>query len=283
MNRALEDMAATLIKGKSQSEFQYLIDRLYLAKYGSDGFLPIRDKKDKGNDGIILTEQRAIAVYGAEVEDMKRFKKKVDGDFASYQKYQQFHYPNWSFIYNHEILNSRLEYIRSKKIDAVPIGCLQIVNDISNLGLDSQTEILLLLGIDKQMIITNSIQNIIFHLAKKKDTIPSPVHIRPIDLDSKIEINFEEYKDTRRVIIEDLLVEYFGYIEAIFKINPNEKIATIQKIVLQFERSSGNFTDKIDNVIEILSAEFEKHDIYRTYVSAIVYYCFEQCKIGKTV
>ncbi|MCY4215613.1 MAG: hypothetical protein OXC92_01335 [Flavobacteriaceae bacterium] len=58
MDRVLRNSFRVSIETRTGFEFEKFIDELYLLKYGSENYIPIRSIKDKGNDGAVLIEKK---------------------------------------------------------------------------------------------------------------------------------------------------------------------------------------------------------------------------------
>jgi hypothetical protein len=64
MEKVLFNAIKQQIQALKDISFQYFIDELYLKNYG-DEFVPIKQKQDRGNDGI-LHGDTILAVYAPE-------------------------------------------------------------------------------------------------------------------------------------------------------------------------------------------------------------------------
>ncbi len=58
MDETLKRVFRVNIETKIGFEFEEFIDELFLLKYGSENYIPIRSNKDKGNDGTVLIEKK---------------------------------------------------------------------------------------------------------------------------------------------------------------------------------------------------------------------------------
>jgi hypothetical protein len=82
MNKVTLKNIKTAVQSLSGNEFQNFIDCFYLIIYRS-GFQPVKQKRDKGCDGIINNEI-VIAVYAPENYDTRAFERKYRDDFDKY-------------------------------------------------------------------------------------------------------------------------------------------------------------------------------------------------------
>jgi hypothetical protein len=64
MEKVLYNAIKQQIQALKDISFQFFIDELYLKRYG-DEFVPIKQKQDRGNDGI-LHGDTILAVYAPE-------------------------------------------------------------------------------------------------------------------------------------------------------------------------------------------------------------------------
>src|SRR4051812_15614 len=103
MDTTLKIAIETQIRNKYGFEFEGFVKVLNLEKYGVDGFVPTREVKDKGSDGIIKNPPKIIASFGPKGYKKKEFEKKADDDFSLYLKHWVADYPNWLMYFNNTI------------------------------------------------------------------------------------------------------------------------------------------------------------------------------------
>ena len=82
-------------------------------RYGADNYIPPRDIKDKGADGIITNKAMVVACYGPEKIDKKRYLKKIESDFKSYLDNWKVKYQNWMFVTNNDMPEWAISKINS--------------------------------------------------------------------------------------------------------------------------------------------------------------------------
>lgn len=132
----LENVIKAQIATLKENAFQEFIEKLYSIYYGN-GFTILKQKRDKGCDGIIMAKT-VISVYAPERHSINKFKKKIKnedpknkGDFDKYASYWQNQYPGWQIVYNHDFTGEMIKFVTKLKNDAEFIGLQNIVEMIS--------------------------------------------------------------------------------------------------------------------------------------------------------
>jgi len=145
MNRqTLKDVLKSKIEHLYEIQFNDMINNVFFILYG-ENYKSIKQKKDKGSDGIIETEKVCLACYAPEKYDKKKFEKKVDEDYIKYEKnYKGLGY-KWRFISNQKLLGNTVTYIKNKSINTDNIdiwGIEELINFILDLTPSKRRKIL---------------------------------------------------------------------------------------------------------------------------------------------
>ena len=117
MNSPLKNSFRVQIESLNLFKFQDFITELFIFRYGSENYIPPREIKDKGADGIITSSNTLVACYGPKSIDKNRYLKKIEEDFESYEENWIEDYKNWMFVTNNDIPEYAI-----KKINAVVIN-----------------------------------------------------------------------------------------------------------------------------------------------------------------
>jgi len=265
------------------NNFQNFIDELYLKKYGSN-FTPIKQKKDKGCDGIINNNE-SLAVYAPEKYTLRVFKKKINEDHNNYDGNWKTKLPKWRVVYNGEFTAEMLQFVDSLEDGSKKIGIAQIINDIDGLNWVHQRSIADYLGINEQFFINDILQNVIDDLLKNayasSGSLPSE---EPIYIVDKIQLNFNSSD------VENAKEEYLnslgsmGKLKDTLKSYDDEEMAALKnKVITEYGKLSGDFKTRLNNLTELLSGNNGNDQQYKYYVRVVLLYMFEICLIGQRV
>lgn len=295
MDSTLKDIVKSKIDKLKALDFQNFINEFFIIYYGND-FTVIKQKHDKGSDGII-NDDTIIACYAPESINIKDFEKKIDcikkgkeGDFQKYQANWQTTHPNWTVIYNGEWSSPMVMKVQSLKNNAGRLGQVNILNMIDELSWTKQNHVFKLLNIDDEYIRIDHLQQVIEDLIKVTEqgnnkNQPNSVNTNknlPIDLDIKIELNYTgtdidiakleatEYLQIAH-LISDILTEFTQF--------PALKLK-VQKDYLQLNPSL-SFKERKQILKENYAGKRKIDETYCHYVDMFLLYIFEQCLIGK--
>ena len=287
MEKVLHNAIKQQIQALKDISFQFFIDELYLKLYG-DEFVPIKQKQDRGNDGI-LHGDTILAVYAPEKYTLRAFKKKVEEDFNSYNKNLSGKYPKWQVIFNGEWTTEMVNFVKTLKDDSQIIGINHILELINNLKWSKLKEIADYLNVDNQFfindILAKVIEDLLKDMRKKGMDATGNVPGKATYIEEKIELNYSrEDIETAVGEYEDCLV-FFTLIKDIIKgYEDEDKSALKNKIRLDYNRHYvlyKDFPNTLNQLTEIYCERHKNDDIYRFYVRVVLIYFFEQCLIGK--
>lgn len=287
MDKVLFTVIEQQISSLKEISFHYFIDELFIKYYGDD-FIPIKQKRDRGNDGI-LNEDTILAIYSPEKYTLRAFKKKVEDDFESYTKNLSGKYPKWQVIFNGKFTNDMVQFVKSLKNDAQIISIEHILELIKNLGWGKQKEIADYLKIDNQFLIYDILAKVINDLMKDKnkkriediENVPD----KATYIEEKIELNYSiDDIETAVNEYEDSLL-FFTIIKDIIKgYDDEDKKVLKNKISIDYNNNflrCNDFKNTLNQLTEIYSERYKNDDIYKFYVRVALIYFFEQCLIGE--
>lgn len=287
MNDPLTNSFRIQIKSLYGTEFQNFITKLYLYRYGSEDYIPPRDIKDKGADGIIVSKNMIVACYGPEKVDKNRYIKKIKGDFKSYTDNWESNYKNWMFVTNVDLPEYAIRKIDELKSDATRIGIKNILAFIDDLSSNQKRELGKYLNIEQSFFALDYLKEVIEDLLKDSKFTDSNIEYKKqLYFPDKVELNYDAAD------IDSILDEYEGYVErGIFQEIGSllygyededfERLKT--RIRNDFSKYSGEFKERLRELAEYYLTKYssENDDLYLYYLRAVLVYFFEQCIIGK--
>ncbi|MBN1340794.1 MAG: hypothetical protein JXA03_15805 [Bacteroidales bacterium] len=284
MNSPLQNKFKIQIETLTGFEFQDFIVELFLIKYGSTGFTVLRKKKDKGCDGIIVSEKQVIACYGPVDSKQKKFEKKVDEDFDDYINNWQSTFPNWMFIVNHDVTPSQINKVEGLKKGTPLVGIKGILSIIDELDGYQKRKLAKYLNIDSEFLAKDYLREILDDLLKNSSSVePRKEYSKPIYITDKVKLNFDG-EDIQIVLDEyNIVAEYFIDIQDLIYCYEDEDIDKIKhRIVYDFSQTNGAFIDRFNILTKQYLSKYstETDDDYRFYTRALLIYVFEQCLIG---
>jgi len=292
MDNTLTQLVDTQISKLHGIAFQEFIDSLYLLIHG-DNFTPIKQKHDKGCDGII-DNHTIIACYAPERVEFEDFKKKIasnkkgkEGDFIKYQANWAATHPNFTIIINGEWLGNMKQLVISLKHDTKCIGRKNLIEKIDALTWTKQKKIFDILRIDETYIRISHIEEVVKDLKKTLDTtdnISGKDIIKGLStpLKDKIHLNYLQNE------LEDAMVtfeNYLQYADKITKILGDFEELPALKLKVQREYivldKSLSFKQRLTFLIEQNAQKRKDDATYCYYLELIFLYIFEQCLIGE--
>lgn len=285
MNTPLRNQLSTQISALRGFNFQHFIHLVFGMRYGSDDFVPLRDSKDKGCDGLIRSLKTVVACYGSDKYDKAKFERKADGDFQEYRVNWEIEYPNWMMVVNQALSPDHLKKVESLKSGSRILGIGQTITMIEEeLTNNQKRKIAQSLRIDETYIVNDFVQEIFDDLIKGAVDAPPFRFNSRIDIEEKIRINFTK-KDFQEALDEyENVAVSFGEISEIMR--PYEEIEkSIIKYRIQsdFNKNNGNFKYKFNRLTEAYIEKYKaiNDDELKFYIRSLLFYTFEQCLIGK--
>ncbi len=273
------------IQAKTDTEFQRFISDLFLKIYGSESFIPLREEKDKGCDGILVEEECVIACYGPKKQDKNKFEAKAKSDFDKYQTNWEAQYPNWKVIYNAEVVPHQVTIVDGLKKGSIVFGIEQILNLIEERLAHSKLRVLALdLGIDRDLISQDVLGEVLKDLLNDSiESTSQPKYKTVLYIEDKVKLNFDA-KDVDDVLKEySELIEYFPQVEALISgYEDQEKTSLKTRVLYDLNGIQGSLKDKLRNLTQLYLLKYsnENDDFYLRAIRTILIYLFEQCLIG---
>jgi hypothetical protein len=289
MNTPLQNRFEIQIKALQGFDFQDFIIELFLQKYGAKGFTVLRQKKDKGCDGIINAEKQVIACYGPVSNNQNKFDQKVNEDFEDYQNNWQSSFPNWMFIVNQDVTPLQVSKIKSLKSDAPLLGIKQIISIIYELKNHQRRKIADYLNIEQSFLASDYLGDVLEDLLMGSEVTTESIKydkIGRIYIEDKIVINYSESE------VEDAVNEYVLLAESgslkdvsdLLSAYEDEEISRLKhKILIDYASTNGTFKERLNQLSKFYTVKYasENDDDYLHYIRAVLIYLFEQCLIGR--
>ena len=284
MKEPLRNIFELQIKSLRGFEFQDFVTELFLLKYGESGFIPPRQVKDKGCDGIILSENRSVACHAPGNYNYRDFAAKINSDFEAYQIYWEKDYPNWMFITNQEVSPDLITKINELKKNTPLLGVKNIISIIEALDNYKRRRLGKYLRIEPDYFARDYLEEILEDLLKDTETGDENVcYSKPPYMPDKININYEK-EDIEGALHEyEIVTDYFKRIEELLQGYGDNGLARIKfKIINDFNEKSGSFKEKLKKQTRQYLEKYSKEqdDDYLFYIRAILINIFEQCLIG---
>lgn len=284
MNDPLQNRFKLQIEALGGFDFQDFVAELFLLKHGSTNFTILRRTKDKGCDGVIVSEKRVIACYGPVENDQKKFDKKADEDFEDFANNWQSQFPNWMFVVNHDVTPAQISKIEKLKKGTPLIGIKNILSIINELDNYKRRRLAKYLKIEPDFIAKDYLREILDDLLKNSNSYePRKAYIKPVYFTDKVKLNFVE-ADVQEVLNEyDLVAEYFADIEGIIYGYEDDEIDRIKyRIITDFIQTQGEFKGRLETLTKQYLGKYSSDgdDDYKFYIRVLLIYIFEQCLIG---
>jgi len=223
-------------------------------RYGAENYIPPRDIKDKGADGIITKKETIVACYGPEKIDQKRYTKKIADDFKSYADNWQSKYKNWMFVTNNDIPEWAIKKIHSLKKDSSPVGLKNLLQIVDELSSYQKREIGNYLNVPKELFAQDYLKEIIEDLIKEASFTDENVKYKQrINFPEKVSLNFEQEN------IDNILNDYESYIESgvfneisslLFGYEDEDFEKLKHRIKYDYANKSGDFKNRLQQLIE---------------------------------
>jgi hypothetical protein len=298
MDKGLRANIEALIKAKRGFEFEAVIREIHLIKFGSEGYLPTRERTDWGAEGLIVSTKTITAAYGPDSYEEKGFLRKVNSDFNDYLKNWANVNKNWIMYYNNSLAPIQLQMSdnlkalavsKSIEVDKVLIkGIDQILqmiqDDFSNKQIRRLSEYL---GVAKELLTFDNLRLLIDDLIKNLEINPENIKYNvQVNIQEKIALNYgieditlanAEYEELAlNGTLKKLFVILSGY--------QTEEINSLKfKIITDFNKQRGTFKEQLENLTDFYYNKYSSgnDDEFFMYIRGILVYCFEQCILGK--
>jgi hypothetical protein len=267
-------------------DFQNFITKLFMFRYGAENYIPPREIKDKGADGIIVDKNTIVACYGPIKIEKNRYLDKIEDDYKSYSDNWQTAYKNWMFVTNNNIPEWGINRINKLKKDSSQIGLENILQFVDELQSYQKRELGNYLNIEKDLFARDYLKEIIEDLIKESSFTDENIEYKKrIYFPDKVSLNFEQDD------INNILQEYDSYIEngvfneissLLFGYEDEDFEKLKHRIIYDFNNKLGDFRSRLQQLTEKYLGKYssENDDDYLYYIRAVLIYLFEQCLIG---
>ena len=289
MDNPLRNSFRIQIKSLYLFEFQNFITNLFMFRYGAENYIPPREIKDKGADGIIVNKNTVVACYGPKKIDKNRYLKKIKDDFKLYSDNWQTEYKNWMFVTNNDIPEWGISRINKLKKDSFQIGLENILKFIDELPSYQKREIGNYLNIEKDLFAQDYLKEIIEDLIKETSFTDENIEYKQqIYFPDKVSLNFKQ-EDIDSVFQEyDIYFEngVFNEIKSLLFGYEDEDTNKLKvRIINDIKSKSGEFRNRLQQLTEkyLVKYSSENDDEYLYYIRAVLIYLFEQCLIGNKI
>lgn len=280
MNSVFYDAIKIKVANLQGNNFHNFIDELFLIGYKN--YVPIKQKHDKGCDGII-ENRMVLAIYAPENYVLKEFKRKITEDFQSYRKNWYEKYPEWRVIFNGELTASQITIVKELYKTAEPFGSKEIMRFIKDLKWSQKRKIAQYLTIDEKLYVNDILEQIIEDLINydSSDQIEYPQRDPALYIEDKIELNYsvDDIEAAKNQYL--ICLEYFRAFENLLKSYEDDWKKLMLKVVSDYNTFQGDFKDRLELLVQKYSSEYPKDDDYISFVRVVLIYLFERCLIGK--
>jgi hypothetical protein len=286
MNSPLQNSFRIQIQSLDKFDFQNFITKLFMFKYGAENYVPPREIKDKGADGIITKKETIVACYGPEKIDKKRYTKKIADDFKSYVDNWQPKYKNWMFVTNNDIPEWAINKINSLKKDSSQIGLKNLLQIVYELSSYQKRAIGNYLNVPKELFAQDYLKEIIEDLIKETSFTDENIEYKKqIYFSDKVSLNYSQED------VDNVFQEYDIYFEdgvfneiknLLFGYEDEDTNKLKVRIINDFNNKYGDFKSRLQQLTEKYLDKYssENDDDYLFYIRAVLIYLFEQCLIG---
>jgi hypothetical protein len=283
-----EDRLRNVIQNKHDNDFQNFINRLMHEKHDEDlisvrnSFVCIRQKRDKGNDGI-LDNETILAAYAPEGKpSLKAFSKKFEDDYLKYVNNWKEEYPRFCFVYNKEYTAGMIKIMNDVDMDIDKWDIESILKIIKNMYWTNIKNISRYLRLDEDYLKYDILKNVVEDMMEDDHVDNNPENKPPMYIEDKVKLNYE-IEDIEEALGQYYLcVEYFNTLRKILSnYNDDEHAALKMKIMRQFAQYAGNFKTKFNYLVEYFVGKNKDDDEYTFNVIVVLTYYFERCTIGK--
>ncbi|MFZ6677786.1 hypothetical protein [Undibacterium sp. Tian12W] len=286
---ALTSSVRTQLKSLSSFDFQDIVVKILFKRHGPEGFLDLREVRDKGSDGAILNEGCAIACYGPEENTKKKFEKKVREDHDKFALNWKKQYPKFRVYVNHDPKPDEVIYTKSfGTYVEEPWGIERLMEVISQLPWGSQIYIFNCLNIQSELIGRDFIRLILEDLTNAQNIKSGNLESknRAPNIQKKIEINISESERDGFDRLLSLTAESQLDVADSLRAFDNLEIDMAKsRIVRDYDNTpvTESFIQRYKRMQQRMNDKYNSGDCDEMahYIDAILGYMFCQCLIGK--
>lgn len=281
MDSITREVVKTKIKSYKGTGFQDILDRILLSIHGERGFQRVKQKRDRGSDGIINGDT-VIAAYSPESYSLKNFKKKASSDYKSYDKNWASTHKNWQVFTNLEATAEMILHVDALKSGS-PIICIEsLLSLVAKQTWTVKQLIFKALEIPDMYLTNDLVSTAIEDLIQlsDKNTEFQP-YDKPSYISDKIQLNVSEENQSSFMDEYEECLAKFSIIKHIVKDKSQNDISAIRsKVRSTYLGLSGSFESKLNTMVEVLCGGKKNDDLYRMNMRVVMIYFFEQCLYG---
>lgn len=282
MNSVLKHQFKVAIDSCKEGSFNELVNELFVKRFGN-AFSPLKQKHDQGCDGI-LNNNTIIAAYAPQKPNLRSFKKKAGDDFNSYKDNWQSKHPKWRYVYNGEYTAEMVQHLKSLKNDVILTDINGVLDLVEQLTHFKRRELASSLGIDEVLIVNDIMLAVVedlFKFASDYDAEAHP-HESPPYIEDKIVLNYSHSDIGDALKVYEYVMEYFPQLKDVLKSYESHEISALKaKLIGCYNKYSGDFKTRLENLVEEFSKNNKEDDSYSFFVRVVLFYFFETCVIGQ--
>jgi hypothetical protein len=290
----LENGLRRQVKELYGDDFQAFVVELLLMVHSTEGFTPVRSRKDQGADGLLVRDNAVVACWGPEQKPFSRlkaeFEKKAAHDYACYVANWQGNYSRWTVYVNHDPAPEEIKFVDQLKQGSKVVGLTQIVHMVEQeLTSTQRRRVCELLRIPAALVETDLVDGLLEDVLRASDQDAIIDYEKaPMYTPDKIRLNFTEAEcDSIQEEFDSLELEHFGAIQTTLPSFNDRELAKIkQKIITDFNMESGpTVSNRLGQLTQRYMGKYASgaEEDYRPAIRALLFWVFEQCLIGRKV
>lgn len=288
LNRSyLENTLRTQIENLQGFDFQDFVTDMLFVVHGAKNFTNLRPVRDGGCDGLIVSERTAVACYAPGTETFTKWKKKVSGDYASYQKRWASEFPKWRFFMNSDPGPNHLALASQLHGDSgATWGLSRIHTLINELAFGKRAQIYKKLRVPQNAYSRHFINTLLDDLiARKEENIDVRYASQAPDPTEKIRTNFRADRVAEAVqLMEMTFDQQMDVAEVLSGFDSDDMNLLKIRIVSDYAFVDGP-TDG-DRLFTLAKSYGHKYNVdeddgLQAYIHALLFHVFSQCLIGK--
>jgi len=282
MDNILRQIVKMKIVSLKGTAFQDALDRIYACIYGNKCFQRVKQKRDDGSDGIVNGDT-VLAAYAPESYSLRDFKKKIGGDFASYDNNWSETHSDWQVVTNLESTAQMIKFVNDLKTGASIICIEGLLQKISEQTWTVKTAIFRSLDIPEHYLTNDIVATVIEDLIQISDRNSGfEPYEKPAYIQDKIELNVSEQNwDSFSDEYEEALA-LFPIVSSVVRSRPQSKVAAIRSTVrTTYISLSGDFESRFAELVGTMAKNKIRDDYYVHNMRVVMLYFFEQCLYGQ--
>lgn len=281
----LQTQVLTQLAALRGFDFQQAIVELMYLVHTPDGFQDLRQVRDGGCDGLVVSEKRSIACYGPEDRALSTFRKKLKHDYANYAKTWRETYPQWRVYINRQASPEEIKLVEGLQGGADLWGLQRIAQTIEQLPWDRRLKLYRFLRIEDALIGRDFLRPLLNDLVAMKVVVDTVSYQRRApDIALKIKANFAEDEAAAIDRLVSLTFEQQAAAEAALTAYDETDLTRIKtRILTDFDQVPGvRFGDRLRGLLKQYVTKYNpgEDDGLNQYIQALLYLLFAQCLMG---